>query len=295
MLLQFDYIRPKSVTETIGLLVQHDSSSAIKAGGTDLIIWMKKHLINPEIVIDITGIAELSGVFFYPHKGLRIGANATINQVLANREVKRSFPAIYDACLSHSDRLIRNKATFVGNVTGGVPSADLVPSLCCYDALVHVVGPDGERDVPILEFITGPRRTVLSKGELVTHVYVPYIEARSVGCYVKLARRNALDLAQASVACVVIDKQNDKDFRISCGAVAPKPVRALEAEKCLKGTKTLDETVICNAASKVAESVNPITDVRATREYRFDMIRELTVKALTTCIERLQGEAGCHE
>ncbi|HPU69205.1 MAG TPA: xanthine dehydrogenase family protein subunit M [Acetomicrobium flavidum] len=289
MLLQFDYVRPKSIAETIGLLVQHGSSSAIKAGGTDLIVWMKKHLIKPVIVIDITGIAELSGVFFYPHKGLRIGANATINQVLANREVKRSFPAIYDACLSHSDRLIRNKATFVGNVTGGVPSADLVPSLCCYDAVVHIAGPDGERDVPILEFITGPRRTVLSKEELVTHIYVPYIEAQAAGCYVKLARRNALDLAQASVACVVVDKQNGKDFRISCGAVAPKPVRALEAEKYLKGTKTLDETAIRNAADKVAESVNPITDVRATREYRLDMIRELTIRALTTCIEGLRG------
>ncbi|MBC7322932.1 MAG: xanthine dehydrogenase family protein subunit M [Acetomicrobium sp.] len=289
MLLQFDYVKPKSIAETIGLLVQHGSNSAIKAGGTDLIVWMKKHLIKPEIVIDITGIAELSGVSFYPHKGLRIGANATINQVLANREVKRSFPAIYDACLSHSDRLIRNKATFVGNVTGGVPSADLVPSLCCYDAVVHIAGPYGERDVPVLEFITGPRRTVLSREELVTHIYVPYIEAQAVGCYVKLARRNALDLAQASVACVVVDKQNDKDFKISCGAVAPKPVRALEAEKYLKGTKTLDETTIRNVADKVAESVNPITDVRATREYRLDMIRELTVKALTTCIEGLRG------
>lgn len=285
-MLSFEMERPRSLSAAVDLLVQWGKSAMIKAGGTDILVWMHKHVVHPEMLVDLSEIPELRGVSFYPHRGIKIGALATVNEVAENEDVRRFYPVLRDACLSHSDTLIRNKATVLGNICASVPSADLIPAFAVHEAVLHLYGPEGERDVPFLDFVTGPRKNVLQPGEIVVSATLPLVAERSAGCYLKLARRNALDLAQVGVACLAWGEGGERVYRISCGAVAPRPVRCTEAERLLAGSPSPDEPLLERVAAAAAASVNPITDVRASREYRLSMVQELTKRAVALCAER---------
>jgi len=287
--LAFELERPRSLQEAISILEKFGSRAMPKAGGTDLLMWMKDRLVTPEVVVDLSLIPDLAGVNF-SKDGLRIGAMATCTEVLEFTAVEDHFPALRDACLSHSDWLIRNRATVVGNVCSAVPSGDVMPALYCYDATIRIVGPRGERSIPINKFILGPRKKDMIAGEIVTHVFLPLPEGKSSGCYLKLGRRNALDLAQVGVACVAIDGKNGREYRLAYGAVAPTPVRAPMAEKALQGIKTPDDALLEKVSALAKEAVKPIADVRAGVEYRLAMVGELTKRAIETCVERLKEE-----
>jgi len=281
--------RPRSLASAAEILEKYGSRAMVKAGGTDVLVWMRKHAVHPEVLVDLSEIPELKGISFYPHRGIKIGALATVNETAENEDVKRCYPALRDACLSHSDVLIRNKATVLGNICASVPSGDLIPAFAVHEAVLHVFGPGGERDIFFSDFITGPRKNSLIPGEIVTAATLPLPGDRSVGCYLKLARRNALDLAQVGVACLAVEGEEGRTYRIACGAVAPKPVRASEAEKILQGAAAPGDDLLEKAGKAAAEASNPITDVRASREYRLSMVEELTKRAVALCAERLQG------
>lgn len=289
-MINFELERPKSLQEAVSILNSFGGRAVPKAGGTDLLINMKKRLVKPEVVVDLSLIPELSGVSFDKNTGLSIGATATCTEVLKCKEVKINFPALYDACLSHSDWHIRNRATVVGNVCSAVPSGDILPALYCYEATVKITGPKGEREVPISSFIQGPRKTDLRLGEIVTGISVPLPKGRSSGCYLKHGRRNALDLAQVGVCCVAVENNGSVEYRLAYGAVAPTPVRAIEAEKVIKGVKEPDDLLLEEAASLAQKAVKPITDVRASSSYRLAMVGELTKRAVKVCIERFREE-----
>jgi CO/xanthine dehydrogenase FAD-binding subunit len=286
----FELERPTSLEEAINILSRLGTKALPKAGGTDLLINMKKSLVKPEVVVDLNLISELSEVRFDKNTGLWIGATATCTGVLKCEEVKKNFPALHDACLSHSDWQIRNRATVVGNICSAVPSGDVLPALYCYEAKVRTAGQNGEREIPISSFIQGPRKTDLKLGEMVKGVLIPMPQGKSSGCYVKHGRRNALDLAQVGVCCIVVENNGDVEYRLAYGAVAPTPLRALEAEKAIKGYGKPDELILERVASLAKKSVKPITDVRASSEYRLAMVGELTKRAIRVCLERLREE-----
>jgi len=287
--LAFEMERPRSLASAAEILEKYGSRAMVKAGGTDVLVWMRKHAVHPEVLVDLSEIPELKGISFYPHRGIKIGALATVNETAENEDVKRCYPALRDACLSHSDVLIRNKATVLGNICASVPSGDLIPAFAVHEAVLHVFGPGGERDIFFSDFITGPRKNSLMPGEIVVSATLPFPGERSAGCYLKLARRNALDLAQVGVACLALDGEEGRTYRIACGAVAPRPVRAAEAEKILQGAASPGDDLLDRAGKAAAEASNPITDVRASREYRLSMVDELTKRAVALCAERLQG------
>lgn len=281
---------PRSLEEVltaVSLLSRQKANFMIKAGGTDLLIWIKKRAVSPGLIVDISFIPELSGIVFSPEKGLRISAAATVNETAASPGASAYFPGLAEACLSHSDQLIRNKATVVGNVCSAVPSGDLLPILGVYEAQVCLLSLEGKRRVPIEDFITGPRKTVLEKNEIVSHITVPVPGGVSASCYLKQGRRNSLDLAQAGVACLARDENGTRSYRLVCGAVAPTPVRVREAEKVLHGIRLPDEASLEKAAEKAMEAVLPITDVRASKEYRRAQVGELVKRAVLICSERL--------
>ena len=286
-MLSFEMERPRTLAEAVRLLSEEGRVSMAKAGGTDLLVWMKKHAVRPDLVVDLSAIPELREVAFDAASGLSVGACASLNDLAEHPQGGTFYRALVDGALSHSDHVIRNKATLVGNLCSSVPSGDLIPPACVHEAVLHLTGPRGERSVPMRDFITGPRRNVLARGEIVTRVTFPLPEGPSAGCYIKLGRRNALDLAQVGVACLAVRTPRGLAYRLAFGAVAPAPVRVLGAEALLAGVESPDEALLDRVAGEAMGAVNPITDVRASREYRLAMVGELTKKAIRTCLERL--------
>ncbi len=144
----------------------------------------------------------------------------------------------------------------LGNICASVPSGDLIPAFAVHEAVLHVFGPGGERDIFFSDFITGPRKNSLIPGEIVVSATLPF-PGESAGCYLKLARRNALDLAQVGVACLALDGEEGRTYRIACGAVAPRPVRAAEAEKILQGAASPGDDLLDRAGKAAAEASIP--------------------------------------
>ena len=174
----------------------------------------------------------------------------------------------------------------VGNICSAVPSLDSGPALLLYEATVVVKGKDGERRIPIEEWFLGPRKTALKEGEIVEYIEVPLPDKKHGGCYIKLGRYNGEDLAQVGVGVLAL---SGNEYRVAFCAVGPKPNRARKIEELLKG-KEITDSVIEEAKKLVEEEISPITDIRATKEYRMHMAKVMLDRALKAAVERLNGK-----
>lgn len=273
---EFEYVAPKTVKEAINLLATYKEKATILAGGTDVVIRLRDEIIDPEFIIDIKHIDELNGIKFDKKEGLFVGANATMHKIQNDKNVKEFYPFYADACGHVGSKQVRNKATSVGNLCTASPLGDSLTPMYCLDATVVIEGPKGKREVPVREFITFVRKTVLERDELVLGVKFPYVECK--GIYTKNARRHEVDLSNI-VATIL--KVGD-EYRIAYGSVAPTPIRLVKTEEFLKGKK-IDDKVIEEAKKILATEISPISDLRATKEYRVSVsqsILENSLKAL---------------
>ena len=278
---RFDYIRARHIEEALWLLDEHGGQARILAGGTDLIPMLKnRQLPKPAYVIDLKGAAGLDGITYSEAKGLSIGALATISQIAESPVIGEHAPILAEAALLMASPQVRNRGTFAGNICGAVPSADSAPSLLALNAVVRMRSKSGERAVPLEEFITGPRATVIEPHEMVTAIEIPALPAGLKGTYLKLSPRHSMDLAVVGVAVAGVMKQGIcEDVRIGVGAVAPTPIRAHMAEDLLRGNK-VTANLIDEAARHSVTQCDPIDDHRASREYRCDMVYVMAKRAL---------------
>jgi xanthine dehydrogenase FAD-binding subunit len=280
---EFEYHKPATVKEALRLLAKY-KQPAILAGGTDLVNNLKEELAHPDAVIDIKGIRELRSISF---KGnvLTVGAAVTFAELIESKTVQARFPVIAEVAKTVGSMGVRNRATMAGNVCSAVPCADSGPLLAAYDAKVVVHGPKGKRTMPTATWFRGSRTTGLKKGELVTAIEFPLPAKRHGGCFVKLGRYAGEDLAQASVLVLALPKNQ---YRIAFGSVAPIPLRAGKIESLLNG-KTLSPELIEQSKDLVPSIVSPITDIRASKEYRLHMCQVMLDRGLRAAVERLGG------
>jgi carbon-monoxide dehydrogenase medium subunit len=285
----FEYHAPATIEEALDLITHYGDNGRFMAGGTDLLLAMKKREITPEHLVALSGITALKGITFDKKKGLTIGALTTLAEIERSDIIKRQFLPLRDAIDVMASAQIRNLATIGGNLCSAVPSADTAPPLIALNASLKLVGPEGERSMPVEAFFTGPAETVRKANEMLTAIMIPKPEVLSSGCYLKLMRRRAMDLALVGVAaCLKLDKEKKicMEARIALGAVAPTPIRVPEVEALLVN-KAIDERLITEAARITGMQCRPISDIRASLEYRCSMVEVFTRRAITEAYRRI--------
>jgi carbon-monoxide dehydrogenase medium subunit len=276
----FEYLEPASAAEACRILADRAGRARLLAGGTDLIIQTQGGRYQPEAMLFLGKLPELREIRFDPSSGLTVGAMATMREIELHPVIQARYPVLSRGAAEVGSVQIRNLATLGGNICNASPSADTSPSLLALDATVRIIGPGGERAVPITEFWTGPGRTVLAVDEIVTAVHLPVPHENTRSFYYKLAVRKAMDLAMVGIAVTMVPRNGGFDqARIALGAVAPVVLRATEAEALVTG-RAVTNDLIEQAAQKAIEVSQPISDQRASAEYRRQMVGALTRRAL---------------
>jgi len=273
----FEYHQPETVQEAVILLATLPDSKVI-AGGTDLVPKMKQRLLEPANVVNLKKIAEMQGIK-ETKNGVWIGAATKLRAIERSSTIQQKLPLLYQSVKTIGSVQIRNMGTLGGNVCNASPAADGALGLVTLDATAHIAGSKGVRDVPVYEFFKGPGATVLAKDEVVTGFTVKYPE-KGTGYHFISIGRMALDISTISIA-VALTNKNVKvtKARVALGSVAPTPLRLPEVEKYLSG-KTLTDKIILEAADMVCKGIKPITDVRASAEYRREASKGMAMEAL---------------
>jgi len=283
----FDYVKAGSVSEASRIAAEKGKQGVILAGGTDVILLLKDRVIPADTVIDIKGIEGMEGIEYTEGEGFKIGALTKLFDIQNSDVVKEKLPALSDAAHYVASAQIRRKGTLVGNICNASPSADTAPILVVMQAKVKVANGDEEREIAIGDFFKGVKRTALVPGDIVTAVTIPELKKNEGSAYFKHAVRKAMDLAIVGVAAWIrMDGSKVADCRIAMGGVGITPLRAKNAEQILIGNEITDE-ILEKAGAAASEECSPISDVRASAEYRRDMVRVYTKRAVKKAIETL--------
>ena len=282
---QFEYLAPATLEEACKLLADLGTGAKAMAGATDLIPPMKDKVITPEYLVDLKNIPGLDYLEYDEEEGLKIGALTTLREIEKSALVQEKNPAVAHAAKVVASTQIRAKGTMVGNICNASPSCDTAPILLANGAKILVQGVEGTREIGIDDFFLGVKKTALQPGEIVTGIVVPPLKEGESDAYIKHAVRKAMDLAIIGVACKIkVEDGICKAARIALGAVATTPIRATKAEEILIGKELTDE-VIEEAAQAAMDSCSPISDIRASKEYRKAMIGVFTKRAIKQALE----------
>ena len=279
----FRYLRPTSLREVIAFLEEHGAGARLLAGGTDLTVELRYGKSLPRVVIDVKRASDLSPIIAEADGSLTISATVPLTDVEENKTVRRYFPALAEAAAVVGSIQIRNRATLVGNVCNASPAADTVPVLAVYGAVVKVLGRGGERSLPLVDFIQGNRRTALAADELATAVSIPFPTKPFGSAFARVTRRYGVDLATVNLCCGI---DGSGTTTLAFGAVSPRPLVLQDRDGVLADPSAAPhvKSVVLNA---LISKASPITDVRASAEYRLAMLKILALRAQRRAAERL--------
>ncbi|MCL5935705.1 MAG: FAD binding domain-containing protein [Firmicutes bacterium] len=282
------YLTPRIVEECLELLKQHNGEARLIAGGTDLMLWLKRKKYNPKVLIDITEIEKFS-LLRISNRVLEIGAADTHAKVALHPKVRALTPVLAEACASVGSPQIRNVATVVGNVVSAQPAADAAVALVALGAYAEIISPGGTRTEPVEELYAGVGRyRVDSTREIVSRVFLKVPGPGSGSAFMRFAPRKALSLPVVNVA-VVISTEGGliTEARITVGPVADRPFRPLKAESFLSGVPVNDERVFHEAAELANQDVNPRDSLlRGSSQYRHQLVKVLVRRTLQAAAER---------
>jgi len=273
---EFELLMPQSVPETVEILAKYKDQAAVMAGGTDLLVLMKAGVKVPYVV----GLSEVSGLdylIYDPVEGLRIGAMATLAQIVDNENVKKNYTALWQSACVNGTPQTRNKATVVGNILRASPAGDCCAAVLALGGTVILQGTAGKREVNIDNFWTGYRQTARQAFEFAVEYKIPAKVGKSA---FKRMTRADQDLSKLNAA-VSLDMAGNvcQGARLAMGCVAPTLVRMKKAEEIIKG-KEITEAVLKDVEAAVKADVTPIDDVRSSAWYRKEVAGVLVKRTI---------------
>jgi CO/xanthine dehydrogenase FAD-binding subunit len=282
------YVAPTTVEETVAAIL---SGARVVAGGTDLVVGARQGKAPlPDDLVAIHRVAALRGVGA-TDGGMRIGALTSHAELVADDDVRSRWTALADAAAIVGSPATRGTGTLGGNVVNASPAADTVAPLICFGAVAHVTGPNGARRIGLDEFATGPGRTTLAGGELLVAIELPSARRDSGSCYVRLEFRRQMEIAVVGAAAfVTVEAGVIRDARVAMTALSATIRRVPDAEAALVGTSG-DHAAAEAAGAAVAAAAQPISDVRASADYRRAMAAVVTRRAVLGAVARAAGES----
>lgn len=309
---KFDYIIPKTFDELFLLLKKYGQRTVLIAGGTDVMIKIKKREIEPDVLISLKGIQGLDQISLN-NGSLKIGSMVTHRMIEKNEYIRKEFTALSDAVDVLGSVQIRNVATIGGNICNAAPSCDTAPPLLIFDAQLKLRSLNSERTIPLYQFFTGPGETIIEQGEILTEISIPKQLSHTGSSYWKHQRRQALELPIVGIAVLIsLNKSTISDssifsesntistilqalekeemicneIRIALGVAAPTPIRAFKAEESLRGKKLCKELVEEVAEIAMKES-KPRDTLRSEAWYRKEIIGVFVKRMIMKSIERI--------
>jgi len=286
----FDYVRVQSAEQAVLLLAQRGDQARVLAGGTDLLPQMKEGRRHVALLVDVKQIPELNELCYDPAEGLWLGAAVPCYRICDNAAVAHAYPGLIDAVSLIGGVQIQGRATLGGNVCNASPAADSIPALIVHRGVCHVVGPAGRRQIAVEAFCTGPGRTALGPGELLTSFHLPAPQPGFGAAYLRFIPRNEMDIAVVGAGVSVqLDEAGEtiQSARVALGAVAPTPLFVQEAGAALAGHALADlESAGAEAAAIAQAAAQPIGDMRGVIAQRKHLSAVLTRRALRIAVER---------
>ena len=286
----FEYEAPVCLADALELFSKYNGRARPLAGGTDLIDHVRTGRLAPDVLVDIKKIPELN-ILQLDSAGLHLGAAVPCCDIYHHRDIVKHYSALTDSCRIIGGIQIQNRASVGGNLCNSGPAADSTPALIALGARCTIASANGQREVDVEDFCTGPGTNVLKTGEILVQLRLPAPRTGSGSHYRRFIPRYEMDIAVVGVGAAVQLDATGRHFesaRIGLGAVAPTPLYASKASEWLSGQPVSDET-IARAAEMVVEVIRPIDDMRGTKEFRTHVSGVLTRRVLKAAVARAQG------
>ncbi|MGM0409575.1 MAG: FAD binding domain-containing protein [Bacillota bacterium] len=291
-MLEYEFLRANNIDEAVEKLDNYNKVKII-AGGTDILVEMHKEDIDNEeldYLLDISNINEFKFIR-ENEKNVEIGPLTTHSELVNNKIINDNYGVLSQAALTIGSTQIRNRGTIAGNIVNASPAADLLSPLIALEAKVLLKSVDGERELSIPEFITGPYNTDLKQNELLTKIIIPKLNDKYYSIFKKVKRRKAVDIARLNMAIVTkIENNNFEDIRIVPGSATPSPQAFSEIENLLDG-KNIDKLDYDYYKEKIAEEMVAITGERWSTPYKKPAIGSLLKKSLSGIIKEVENNA----
>ena len=285
------YIKPESFDAAAALLRDEQGVSRILAGGTDVLVQLKAEMVEPDLMVDLKHLPGMREIVA-EDGGFRIGAAVSGAEMGEHDALKAMWPGVVEGVELIGSSQVQSRATMAGNLCTGSPAGDSVPAMVTAGAVARVQGPDGARDVPVVDIPTGPGKNSLAKGEFITSIFLPARPDNASDAYLRFIPRTEMDIAVSSAA-VSLELDGEgvvTAAHVALGAVAPTVLLVKDAGAALVGSK-LGDDAIASLVSAVEAACNPITDKRGTIEFRTKTAGVLAKRAAHIAYARAGGQA----
>jgi len=283
------YVKPDSFEDAARVIAAEDGITRILTGGTDVLVMLKAEVVEPDLMVDLKHLPGMREIVF-EDGGFRIGAAVTAAEMGEHAALKAAWPGVVEGAELIGSTQVQNRATMVGNLCTASPAGDSVPAMVTAEAVARVHGPDGMRDVPVVDIPVGPGKTALTKGEFITSIYLPARPATSADAYLRFTPRTEMDIAvsSAAVSLALDDTGTITHARVALGAVAPTVRLVPDAGAAITGTK-LDDDAIAALVAAAEAACSPITDKRGTIAFRTTTAGVLAKRAARIAYSRAGG------